>query len=519
MADTLKVHRVFIASPGGLERERKAFRQVLRAFSETVAEGRGFLFKPIGWEEAVGGKGRPQELVNKMLRKCDFFLLILWDRWGSPPDVHGKTDYESGTEEEFGVAEECHANGSMKQIVLLFKGVDPRQLADPGPQLKKVLKFKNRIERQKEYLFKTFDRPRAFEDLLRSHLSAWLQEVESNTPATATPQLTDAVRPPVRSSAGEPKEQERSELVSEAKRLADAGHLTEAEIQFSKAIARGVDPDAFIEFGYFLDRLGRTDQAVVMFERVQELSSEDQWSARAATALGHVDRSRGDWAGAERQYRTALEIGGKICDEERMAAAYGSLGILSAIRGERDHAEEFLRKALALYEKLRNVDGMANTYGNLGNIAHDRGDMTGAEEMYRQVLALTEPLETFEGLASAYGSLGNIYYNRCDLDRAEVMYRKSLALDEQRGRVEGMATGYGNLGNIYAHRGDLERAEELHRKALAIDEKIGKVDGIARHCQNLALVLERRGNAGEAATYHVRAAELQRRLEGETPAA
>ena len=58
----------------------------------------------------------------------------------------------------------------MRNIGVFFKNVDPRQMCDPGEQLKQVLAFKKRIEGEKRYLFKPYDRPEAFSEELRRQL-------------------------------------------------------------------------------------------------------------------------------------------------------------------------------------------------------------------------------------------------------------------------------------------------------------------------------------------------------------
>src|SRR5207245_477858 len=81
-------------------------------------------------------------------------------------------------EEEYSVAREClsAADRPMKDIVVMFKGVDPRQLSDPGDQLQQVLGFKRALEDQKAILFATFDSGEEFERDLRSHLFRWIRE-------------------------------------------------------------------------------------------------------------------------------------------------------------------------------------------------------------------------------------------------------------------------------------------------------------------------------------------------------
>src|SRR5262249_11236225 len=149
MPRQLVQYRVFIGSPGGLESERKAFRDALTRFNRNYGEPEGVVFAPVGWEDTPGGVGRPQGLINKDLRGCDYAVFVLHDRWGSETGS-GKT---SGTEEEWELALELYEKKVIRQICLFFRNVDPSKLNDPGPQLKKVLDFRNTIESEKKHLF------------------------------------------------------------------------------------------------------------------------------------------------------------------------------------------------------------------------------------------------------------------------------------------------------------------------------------------------------------------------------
>jgi hypothetical protein len=107
MSIDLKGYRIFIATPGGLEDERKAFRSVVIKYNESDALRRGVMFMPMGWEVTLGGVGRPQALINKDLRECDYLVLVLWDRWGSLTGRTPAEEYTSGTEEEYKEALSC----------------------------------------------------------------------------------------------------------------------------------------------------------------------------------------------------------------------------------------------------------------------------------------------------------------------------------------------------------------------------------------------------------------------------
>jgi hypothetical protein len=50
MSRSLKEYRVFCDSPGGLQRERKAFKEIIEIYNKQDAGHRGVHFVPVGWE-------------------------------------------------------------------------------------------------------------------------------------------------------------------------------------------------------------------------------------------------------------------------------------------------------------------------------------------------------------------------------------------------------------------------------------------------------------------------------------
>jgi hypothetical protein len=52
-------YRAFIGSPGGLDEEREYFRRKLETYTAVHGEPRDIAFYPVGWEDTVGGVGRP----------------------------------------------------------------------------------------------------------------------------------------------------------------------------------------------------------------------------------------------------------------------------------------------------------------------------------------------------------------------------------------------------------------------------------------------------------------------------
>jgi len=509
MSQDIKAYRVFIASPGGLQDERKAFREAINDYNESDAVPRGVMFLPVGWENTLRGVGRPQSMINDDLRSCDYMVLLLWDTWGTPPDEPGKGTYTSGTQEEFEVACECYkdAKHPMQQIVHFFKGVDPRHLADPGKQLQQVLDHKKKIERT--HFYGTFDSINEFQERLRRQLAQWLRDHENgrskdtkNAPVQPMHSTTDGLGlgPPATELSASAV-MEIPAALKDAWKLADDGNLTEAEAKFAQAVARGDDAAAFIEYGKFLARIGRLTQAEVMFQRAIELADtngDSKSAAHATRRLGVLRMNTGTLTEAEELTIRSAELAKKSGADDALADAYGSLGLIYRTRGDLDQAETMFQQALAIDEKLGRLEGMARGNGNLGVIYRTRGDLDGAEVMHKKALAIDEKLGRIEGMAKNYGNLGLIYETREDLEQSEAMFKKALTIDENLGRIEGIAKGYGNLGLIYHRRGDLNQAEAMHKKSLTINEKLGRLEGMAIQYANLGSIQEQRGDVKSA---------------------
>ena len=83
MPTTRKVLRIFLASPGDLEEERIAIRDIVLEINESWANPLGYHIDLVAWEETVAGYGRPQHLINKDLDQCDLFIGMIWKRWGT----------------------------------------------------------------------------------------------------------------------------------------------------------------------------------------------------------------------------------------------------------------------------------------------------------------------------------------------------------------------------------------------------------------------------------------------------
>ena len=525
----LKGYTVFIASPGGLDKERNTFRDTIEEHNKCDGIARSVQFIPVGWEETIGGQRRPQSIINDEVRKCDYFIMVLYDRWGTPPGQDDNKKYSSGTEEEYNIALECLNSDSakfpMRQIIIFFKAVDARRLSDPGEQLNKVLEFRKKLESERTNLFHPYDTVNSFEKWLRKYLAQWVRDHEGGK----TAKIKNPVEPYDENIAkikemsmletlvkpSESPEEDIKKLIKKADKLADEGEITEAEITYSEAVVRSNSPAAINAYGNFLMRLGRLGQAEIMYEQVMEIATNidnEELESVALGNLGLIYQTRGELNKAEDMHKKALEINERLGRLEGMANDYNNLGVIYRTRGELNKAEDMHKKSLAINEKLGRLGGIANSYGNLGLVYRHCNEFGKAEDMFNKVLEIEKKLGRLGSIANSYGNLGTIYAIRNELDKAEDMFNKVLEIEKKLSRPDSIANAYGSLGLVYHMRGELDKAEETFKKALEINERLGCLEGMAGNYNNLGVIYETRGELKKAKEFWVKSRDLYKRI-------
>ncbi|MFJ6025395.1 DUF4062 domain-containing protein [Brevundimonas sp. NPDC092305] len=142
---------MFLASPGDLGDERQFARDCVAEWNSVNAERTGWLVELLGWEDTLPQAGRPQELINRDVRRCMLFVGMMHRHWGSETG----NGYTSGFHEEFTLASGLYESEGRPRIALFFK--NPGAVGDPGEQLKQVLAFKDTIKTSKKYLYKELE--------------------------------------------------------------------------------------------------------------------------------------------------------------------------------------------------------------------------------------------------------------------------------------------------------------------------------------------------------------------------
>lgn len=517
MANNLTNYKIFIASPRGLEQERECFKNTILDFNTFDANHRNVHFSPIGWEITLGGIGRPQSQINEEIKECDYFILLLHDKWGTPPNnPTSKSKFTSGTEEEFYTACDCYKSISvpMQQIVLFFKAVNERQLNDPGDELKKVLAFRAQREKEKDFLYETFDTPENFKDIFRRHLSAWVRNHEtgiSNKSSNFKITLTKEDFNPLPYTIDFNSIESINKILDEAEKFASDGKILEAEIRFSQVSVRSEAPKPMIRYARFLRKIGQPQRALELLKKALDkaILIDDQSNiAYAYRQTGRAQEMCGDFIGAIENYSNSLELYRKISDEKGIARSLRDLGMVLKKKGSYEEAINYLNESLVLYEKLNDDNGIATAIGCLGLIHKTKGDLVKAEESYLKALKIHEKVANKEAKAIVLSNLGVIYRIQKKLPQAKELHKESLHVFLELNNRKGASREYSNLGVILRLEGKLSQSKEMHKESLIISEQLGNIDGMAIQYGNLGMIARLEGDYKVSEEYHRKSLEI-----------
>jgi tetratricopeptide (TPR) repeat protein len=504
VAESLQGLRVFIASPGGLEHERNRFRATVEEVNREANE-RGVTFMPVGWEYATPGLGRPQAKINVEVERCDYMVLVLHDRWGTPPATDGT--YTSGTEEEYEVARRCAADAGMpmRNIAVLFKGVPAHQLSDPGEQLRKVLAFKTRLEQERSLFFKTFDSPSEFEREVRALLFAWMrEEEEGGTQAVGTPGPAPDQPPSAEPLPAETGARTTAELLDRAAQLVGEGRFTEAESLYASAVVARTDVEAMTQYARFLRRNGRLDLARTMSDRLLEVGrarNDARAMIEALSNIAIIARKRGDNRTSLAQLEQAVDIARNAGPEFEGDVAFllDNIGLTLRKQGDFKGALDRHLEALDIKRRLDDPRSLATTLNHAAALMRQSGRLDEALAMTQEAVRVFEQLEYERGEAQARANLGELHEERGDVESARQEFEASLRLNEKLRSPEGVGMNLWQLGRLALDVGDLDAAGSYAAQALERSgaEGISRPEAVAAPLQLLGNVRVAQGSYRE----------------------
>ncbi len=472
MASTLTNYKIFIASPGGLEEERICFKELAFDYNLEEANPRGCHITPSGWEDTLGGVGRPQEIINRELEQCDFMVLVLHDRWGSRPHRSPEYRYSSGTEEEFYVALNAlkDSNLPMKDIVVFFKAVNDRQLSDPGSELIKVLEFKRYLESEKTIMYDTYENSRAFEKKLRRYFGNWIRIKNQSIFRAVNNNISFDIESQPAIKLGESSSSD-DEILEKAEAYFAENKFVNAELLFSQIAVRGTSVYGLARYGRFLYKIGQPERAVTIL--LKTISACEHQNNRQVEAYAY----------------------------QLLGSAYNKTRNL-------DESINAFEKSISLYKSVYNNVGQAESYLRLGTIYIDQGAFDKAISNLNEAYTLFEQVNEVKGMAIILNYTGLVYKHKGEFESAIAFYEKSLQMHIQNKDAFNQAMTLSNLGVSYRSLGKTRKAKELHEKCLEMMIQMDNHAGVPREYTNLGIIYFNEGEYGDAEKLFIKAYDL-----------
>jgi arylsulfatase A-like enzyme/Tfp pilus assembly protein PilF len=190
-------------------------------------------------------------------------------------------------------------------------------------------------------------------------------------------------------------------------------------------------------------RLGRLDEALLGFQRLQALSPHD---SKAIVAMSDIYVEQNQLPAALNLFEEAAQL------EDVPAMVHNKHGELLALLG-RPH------EAVAVFQRaIDSNDELPQPHYNLAVVYEELGQPDRAIEHYERAI------ESAPTHFQAQFNLGRIYGQRADLDRQQHLYEAAIESNPE------FVRGYYFLAKLIMDRGgDLERVEQLAREGLERD--------------------------------------------------
>lgn len=144
MPSTYKVYRAFIASPSDVGAERQLAEETITRINRVARDTLGVAIDTRKWEQFTPvapnfAEERLQDTLNREVEKANFFVLILYKRYGTVEPGHTI----SNTEREINTILQVHERNPRLRILAYFRDIDDNR--DPGDQEQKVRGLRDRL--------------------------------------------------------------------------------------------------------------------------------------------------------------------------------------------------------------------------------------------------------------------------------------------------------------------------------------------------------------------------------------
>ena len=284
----------------------------------------------------------------------------------------------------------------------------------------------------------------------------------------------------------------RSQVLGEA--AAEAGREVGANLLVAQALQ--TQAAAF-------ERMGQSQNASNLLNQARDLyvsAGNRRGAAKCVLMVGDMLYDQGDYAGAKKQFDTALADFQETGARKSIRAILERIGNVYYSQGELLESKKYYEQVLGFDQEVNDPFGLASDYGNLANALDGLGDLSGALKMQQRALTAFNEVGDHRGVADTLNNLGNVLVETGDLEGAKRSFQQALSATQEMSYRRGQPAPTAGIGDALFAEGDLAGARKQYEQALALAKELGDEDITAQMNVSLAAVAlaEKRYADGEA---------------------
>lgn len=276
-----------------------------------------------------------------------------------------------------------------------------------------------------------------------------------------------------------------------------------------------IKAEGIIKYGEMLQRKGKTNEALTLYEEANNLSKSEGFlkeQARALNDIGLIFKIFGELESAVEKFNNALKIRQDINDKQGMAISLSNLGAIYQSRGEIKEALKKYKESLKIREEIGDKLGISFSLITIGKIYRERGDINKASKFFDESFKIKAEIGDKEGIASYYSNIAAIDRKKGEFDEAIEKHDKSLLINKEIGNIVGISTSLNNKALVYEVKGEIDKALEMYFESLKINEENGDAESYVIIWCNIGVAYTRRGTYDLALIYLFKSLSLLNKI-------
>lgn len=255
----------------------------------------------------------------------------------------------------------------------------------------------------------------------------------------------------------------------------------------------------------------RNREAISYYNQLLNILNRKKFPEKATEILlkkGSVLQFIGEWDGAEKIFKSGLEIVKKTGNKIHQVDLLNSFGLLYINRGQNEQSEIYLKKSISIAEKVNYLKGLNQAKERIGLIYYNKGEFSKAMKFYKERLKISKDMGIKSEIGKAYGNIGILFSIQGDYKKAMQFYKKQIKISEKLNDKNLISKTIGNMGNDYSSQGNYTKAMECYQIYLKISEELGDKQSVGRAYGNMGRIYFEQGNFSEAIKYYLKEIEI-----------